>query len=218
MNDVLNERDEAKGKTRKFIVQVVIGGLMGGLGMMVALRLIRARIEIFDHGDHLLAVGIGLVMGLMGLFVALGAAMPKAGAKLLNVEDEAELRYQQRDLLWSAIGMILLAAMPVFLALSGAAGFLSAQTALIGLGLAVGALTLLSILAKIRSDELDKAATMETGAYSFYASFIIFGGWAALAHLGLVAPFTMLGFFAGTLSIWLAMLFIMLGKRGMLSS
>jgi hypothetical protein len=57
---------------------------------------------------------------------------------------------------------------------------------------------------------------MEGSASAMNLSFLLFGGWAALAHFGYVQWITPLGLLSGLALVQLAAIFRVVGKRGML--
>ena len=81
-----------ESKTRKLVLQVIVGAIAGGVITFFTLNAIEASGFDLDDPSRVLALAIGLVLALMGLFVGLGAAVPGPGSRLLNVEDEEELR------------------------------------------------------------------------------------------------------------------------------
>ncbi|QNP42948.1 hypothetical protein H9L15_13160 [Sphingomonas daechungensis] len=65
-------------------------------------------------------------------------------------------------------------------------------------------------------DELTWQLTREASAYGFYATLVLFGGWAALAHLGYVPWISPLAFVSLLIILQLLTAFIAVGRRGML--
>ena len=204
--------------TRKLVIQTVSGALAGGVSMFGLLWVVDHRGFDVDRIDHVLTLGAGLVMALMAIFVALGASMPRLGAKVLNVEDEAEVRYERRDMLLSALCMLLIAAGLLALALysSGSETVIGRDVAAGIVAFAIIASTLISLFAKLRQDELNKLVVKEATAFTGNGMLILFGGWATLAHFGYTTLFTPLTFIGGSVAIFLLGLFVVLGLRGML--
>ena len=102
-------------KRGRLLLQMLVGAVLGGSVTYGSLMLIKGRMPILDDPQRLVAIGIGLIFFLMGLFVAVAAAIPRPGSVLLNVEDEEELREPGPDLRNSAlmcglIGIIIRAA------------------------------------------------------------------------------------------------------------
>lgn len=209
--------ENSKGGTiKKLIVPLVLGGFVGfalafGIGQLGG--------EIGDTGLSQSAEIATLTGGfyvVMGIFVGGGTLMPRAGAKLLNVEDAEELREQRSMLLQSSFAMGLWGLALVTLALSGFVALLSpALTLALAVVLYVVGLYFV-VRSYAASDELMMAVNREAGNWSYGLVFLVLGSWSALAHVGyLTAPGPL-----DVLSVFYAMVllatFIAAGRRGML--
>ena len=104
-------------KTRKLILQLVTGAVVGAAVTYFFLENASSAAD-FDDPARLTAVAAGIIYVLMGAIVAIGAIVPGAGAKFLNVEDAAEIVEERGKLAPSAIVCILLGAMLLALALT----------------------------------------------------------------------------------------------------
>ena len=207
------------GKTRKLVLQILFGAITGGVMTFLTLNAIEGRGFDLDNPSRVIALLIGLVFVLMGLFVGLGVAMPGAGSHLLNVEDEAELREQRRPLWRSAAVVLLMGAMMLALAFAGAgdwAGLLSPKTAAIVVGGCILGTSVLSYLARNDNDELMRSIAREGAAWGMYACLAIFTVWGSLAHLGFAPWITPLGLVSALLAILLIAIFTVCGVRGVL--
>ena len=206
--------------TRKTIFQMLIGGVTGAAAMLGLLALGEAGGAEFEAPDHLLALGTGAVYLLMGSFVGFGASLPKVGARLLNVEDEAEVRHDRRDLLAAAASMALIGVALIALALGagdGSTALISRELSGIICAAAILGVIFLSIVFRMRQDELNRLLVTESAALTAYLLVALFGGWAIVAHLGIAYMFTPLAFVAGSLALFLLSIFIAAGRRGMLT-
>ena len=145
--------------------------------------------------------------------------MPGAGSRLLNVEDEAELREQRRPLWRSAAVVSLMGGMMLALAFAGArdwAGLLSPKAAAIVVGGCILGTSVLSYLARNDNDELMRSIAREGAAWGMYACLAIFTVWGSLAHLGFAPWITPLGLVSALLAILLIAIFTVCGARGVL--
>jgi phosphoglycerol transferase MdoB-like AlkP superfamily enzyme len=208
------------GKVRKVALQLVLGAICGGVGMFAALWLFEGQSGSKVDPARVLAIGTALVFGLMAFFVGLGALAPSLGARTLNVEDEDELTEQKTNLLVGAVTFFLIAALLTGLALGGSAGaagtLLGPQEAALVAGAATLALAVWSFVHREKGDEMMRAAAKDAGSITTYLVVLVFGIWAAAAHLEFVAMFEPLVFVAGVFALYLLAVFIAVGKRGLL--
>ena len=207
-------------KTRKLVVQMLVGAVAGAAVTLLTLNAIEGAGFNLDDPSRVSALLVGLVFLLMGAIVGLGVAMPGPGAHLLNVEDADELREQRKPLWRSAVSVLLIGTMMLALALAGGgdwAGIVSRQAAVIAVGAAVAGTTLLSLLARNDHDELMRSLAREGAACGMYASLAIFIVWGSLAHLGYAPWITPLGMVSAMLAIMLAAIFAVCGLRGVLT-
>ena len=205
-------------KTRKLIVQLLGGAVVGALVTFFFLRS-GSRIADFDDPARLAGVAAGIIYLLMGGIVAIGAMLPAAGAKFLNVEDAAEI-VEERGKLWpSALVCILAGVMLLALAMTPGGdlpGALSRDAAAAVAAAAFAALVVASLWMRGRIDEFNRSLGNESAAMALHLSFLLFGGWGALSHLGYVEWVAPLGVLAGFALLQLLAMFWVVGRRGLL--
>ena len=205
-------------KTRKLLLQMAVGAITGAVVTFLALQSVEG--SGLDLGDpaRVLALLLGIVFGLMGIFVGVGTAMPGPGSRLLNVEDEEELREQRKSLWTGAIVCLLVAAMMITLALAGAdgQGLVSREAAAAILAAATIATAVVSYVGRNDYDELMRAISQEGMAWGMYVSMTVFMIWGSLAHLGYAPWISPLGMVGGLLAIQLLVIFVVCGRRGLL--
>ena len=209
----------AGSKTRKLVMQMIVGAIAGGATTFVTINAIEGSGFDLDDPSRVIALLVGLVFVVMGMFVGLGVAMPGPGSRLLNVEDEEELREQRKPLWRSAAVVLLVGAMMLALALSGASdwpGLLSPEAAAVVIGGCIFGISLLSYFTRHDNDELMRAIAREGAAWGMYACLAIFTIWGSLAHLGYAPWVTPLGMVSALLAILLVAIFVVCGVRGVL--
>lgn len=200
---------------KKLFLQMLVGAVVGVVAT-VALLLVW---DLPEPSTQMFAFVTGLIYALMGLMVGIGAIAPVAGARILNVEDVEDLRDQRMILALSAaacvvIGLLflILAAVPA----GGVDGPVSRETAVVAVGVCLVALIVLTRLTNRRVDELTRHVSIEASSLAMQASFVIFGGWAALAHFGFVQWAGPLVVVAGLALLQLVAIFWVSGKRGLI--
>ena len=199
---------------KKRVLQLVGGAIFGAVTMGLVLWLLDGA-RGFDLGvAELVAISAGVVFAMIGLIVMAGAAVPRAGQHILEVEDVEDLNYQRRELLLGGPVMIMTGAVPLLLGLGGPGGLLSDQLVMIAIVALVVVGAVLSLTVKFKRDELNDAIAKEAAMHTFYAIMLLFGGWAVAAHLQYTQPFPMVAFVGGAMWIWLFMIFIAAGRRG----
>lgn len=209
------ERKTAK----KLIVQTLSGAAFGAAGTFLFLQY-GGKVADFEDPSRLAAAATGIIYVLMGLFVGIGALAPGAGAKFLNVEDADEILAERKSIGPGAIGALLIGLLLMALALTPGGGLPGALSP--DIALAIAAACLAGVLAVgwwVRGtvDEFNRQMGVESSAIAMNASLLLFGGWAALAHVGYVQWITPLGLLAGFALLELAAIFWVVGKRGMLT-
>jgi hypothetical protein len=206
-------------KTRKLVLQLIFGAVTGGAVTFLTLNAIEGSGFDLENPSRVFALLVGLVFILMGLFVGLGAAIPGLGSRLLNVEDEDELRDLQKPLWRSAAVVLLIGAMMLVLALAEAgdwSGLVSARAAAIVILACVLGTCLLSYIGRNDNDELMRSIAREGSAWAMYACLAVFTVWGSLAHLGYAPWITPLGMVSAMLAILLVAIFAVCGVRGVL--
>ena len=213
MNQVLDG-----AKTRKLVLQTLSGAVVGALVTYFALKIGGGAAD-FEDPARLAAVAAGIVYALMGAFVGLGAIVPGAGAKFLNVEDADEIVEERGKFAPAAIACLLTGALLIALALTPGGDQPGALTRDMAAFVAVAAfagLVVLGLWMRGQIDEFNRSLSTESSALALHASLLLFGGWAALAHLGYVEWIAPLGLLAGYAMIQLAATFWVVGRRGLL--
>ncbi len=201
---------------RKFLIQMVVGAVVGIVSMAVFLYLGKPLLPLAGRVAMLTAC-MGSLYVILGLFVGAGAVAPGAGAHFLNVEDADELREQRTMLSYSAVScclggffLLILSVGPVALSEVGRSS----------LAVAAGACLLGAIvfgrLCFDRCDELMRRICGEASVLTLNVGLMLLAGWGALAHLGLAAWITPLALLSGFALLYLLASFWVVGRRGML--
>lgn len=207
-----------KKTTQKLILQTLTGAAFGAAGTFLFLRF-GGEVADFEDTSRLAAAATGIIYVLMGLFVGIGALVPGAGAKFLNVEDADEILAERKSIGPGAIGALLIGLMLMALALTPGGnqpGAISPDTALAIAAVCVAGLLAVGWWVRGKVDEFNCQLGIESSAIAMNATLLLFGGWAALAHVGYVQWITPLGLLAGLALLELAAIFWVVGKRGML--
>lgn len=208
-------------KRGRLVLQMLVGAALGGGATYGALTMVSGRMAILDDPQRLVALGVGLIFALMGVFVLIGTAVPKPGSVLLNVEDEQELRDRSPDLRNSGLMCVLIGAILLTLSLTATGtspGLLGNRLGTIILVIGIAAATIAGFTMRNMGDELDKTLSTEASALAMHASIILFGGWGILAYLGHVPFVGPLGLLAGMTAMYLAAIMWIAGRRGLLTS
>lgn len=198
---------------RKAIIGMVLGGIAGAAGMM----LLTTQVKAFDLGeDVVIAGGAGMLCLLIGLFVLIGSLAPGAGAKLLNVEDEEELREARSMTIGSSAMLTMFGAAMLVLAFSAPTGPIpsSFAFAIVLLAIAVGFWGTARVWKHY--DELHKAVSIEGGNWALCLLLPVILVWGAMAHFGWVIPIKPLSLIGVSAFVMLLGTFIAAGLRGML--
>jgi uncharacterized membrane protein len=155
-----------------------------------------------------------VVLASMGI---LAMASARVGAGLIDDEMAAEeMRERGRLFFYSFVWMVACGLLLIVLGLAGA-GVLSPTAALAGALVLIVVLVVLGVATWRLSDELGRTLSHESGNMAFYLIVVLGGGWAMLAHLGLVsepAPLDWLTLF--TVLLYAAG-FIAVGRRRLLT-
>ena len=208
-----------KSKTRKMAMQMIIGALGGAGVTFLVLRVAEGSGFDLDDPSRAMALLIGLVFASMGLLVGLGAAMPGPGARLLNVEDEQELRELRAPLWHGAVVMVLIGVMMATLALAAGSdwpGIISRSAAAFIVAACVIGTALLTYLGRNDNDELMRSTAREGAAWGMYGCLTIFTVWGSLAHLGYAPWISPLGVVSALMAIQFVAIIAVCAKRGLL--
>lgn len=209
--------DNGTGQIKRMLVKMAAGAAVGAGATVLFFELFGKRnLDLDDPGVGLAIIG-GLIFLLFGLFVGLGVAAPGAGARFLNVENADELRDQRKMLSLNALSCLLIGILLVVLAASGEGMVIGRATGAVVAGLCFAGVILLAIATRKLPDELMTRISQEASSLTLHIALLLFGGWAALAHLGYaewVAPLTLL---AGLVLIELLAIMWVSARKGLLT-
>jgi hypothetical protein len=200
-------------KTRKLVMQLAFGGLVGALAGYFGVGLIDRDTTT---AEQVIVSGVGLIYLLIGLIVGFGLAAPKLGSTILNVEDADEINDQRRILTGSTICMIALGAALIGLAAAGPAGPVPPVAGFAGLLAAVAILIAITVRDWKYYDEMMRQLSLDAGNFAFAGVGGVVLIWASAAWLGLAAaptPLALVGLVAGGL---LLAVFVASARRGLL--
>ena len=201
---------------RKMAVRMIAGMITGAVATLGLLYGLESGGFDLKDPTRLGAAAVGLVYALMGIAVGLGAMAPKAGAAFLNVEDADELAEQKPMLTDSARSSVLIGALLLALAVLPAG---PAYTVPVGVIAAITIITffLLTRASNRHTDEMTRHVSRESSALAMHTSFLLFGGWAILAHLGQAEWVSPIALITLMCAIYLGTIFVAAGKRGLLT-
>lgn len=200
-------------KTRKLVLQAAFGALVGAAVTYLFFELGEGAVDL-DDPVRVTAAASGIVYALIGLFVAVGALVPGAGAKFLNVEDADELVEERAKIGPGALGCLLMGLLLIVLALMP--GGLSRDAAAGVSAVCFAGLAAIHFWMRGRVDEFNQSLSREASALAMHCSLVFLGGWAALAHLGYVEWIAPLGLLTAFAILELGAIFWVVGKRGLL--
>lgn len=213
-------KTEDKGNSRlvkKLVIPLIGGGIAG---FVMAFSLFSFTDGIGETGlskSAEIAALCGAFYAMMGVFVGLGTLMPKAGSRVLNVEDEEEIREQRGVLLLSSYAMALWGVALMLLALSGPGALVASGAALaIAFALYAGG-SYFAFRSYAHSDELMMAVNRDSAIWSLGLVFAVLGVWSAAAHAGFVAAPGPLDILSAFYATSLLAAFIAAGRRGLLN-
>lgn len=212
----MNVANQEKSLARRLAVPVVVGAVSGFAATLLFLNLVDGEGARGLGPSREIAGVVGVLYLLTAIGVGVGLASPRVGARFLNVEDADELREQRRMLGYSCGAMAALSGALFVLVLAEPLGPVAGEVAAV---VAIALLLLangLGLLQARHTDELQRAMSRDSVASAFYLLFVVGGGWALLAHCGLVdapAPLDWLTMFAVFLLVGC---FWQVGRRGLL--
>ncbi len=208
-----NLMDPARPKAGKLALQMLLGGIVGGIAGFFGVDFL---INSDASPGQAAVAGVGLTYFLMAVLIAFGLVMPKVGAKILNVEDEEELRAERRVLTGSVICMGTIGASLLLLAAAG-------EDSAIPPAAAFGAILLSTLVGAVITwrdwkhyDELLLQVSRDAGNFAFLGVGSVIMLWSSAAYLGLVAPISPLILVALVSGGMLLAAFVAAGRRGML--
>lgn len=185
------------GKAKKFMLQMIGGGIAGGTGM-IALNHVLALNTLGT--DRLILAAIGFIYVMTGLIVLAGSLVPKMGAKMLNVSDEEDLREQRRLLLSSSLTLLTFGVAQIILVKAGEGKMIPAW-------MGAGAMLLSLVFAAaiwIRDrhlyDEMMMKLSLDASYICFCGLWLVLVPWGCLAMTGLApapTPTAIIALFSG---------------------
>lgn len=202
---------------QKWGVPLGVGAVAGFVSSFVVLQFIDSDAIGGLSTSSEIAILVALLYFVTAMAVLIGLVSPALGERFLNVEDADELREQRAMLLNSGIAMTLWAGALAALALAGSEGPLAQGPVLAGAIAAILAGLWFAWKSYKASDELMTAVNMEATALSYFLTFAVLGGWAILAHSGILggpAPLDMVTTFYVVVLVGTG---IAAGRRGMLN-
>lgn len=199
---------------KKMLVSAMFGAVAGAFGVTLLLRWTDAA----KTGESAVILsGVGLAYLAMGLMVGLGTLMPRAGSKVLNVEDSDELVESRGALLGSSLANVVLGAMMIVLANSGTGGAISVE---IAVGIVLAALVLAGFLT-VKSwkyqDELMRQVSLEGASVAGALVVVTLLVWSAFAMNDIGPAFDAKLVVALVMGMTLVGAFVATGARGMLN-
>lgn len=209
----------AKG-WKKTLLSALWGAAIGG-GSVTALLWLGGD-DLLDamDGSRIALAATGLIYLLIAAIIGFGLAAPRAGAKVLNVQDAEDLVDQRPKLLVSLLYMAVLGLALMLLALARGPGFaggpVPSAVALAGMAVLLAA-SLASILWMRVYDELDRQMGIEGGAWAFFIAAGVLIPWSTLDTLGWNVPLRPLDVVTVLAAALLAGSFAAVGRRGMLT-
>lgn len=205
-----------KPKWKKAAFAAALGGLAGFAAMHAFFEWGGGGELDALGGDRVAVAAVGIVYFLTGAFVGLGLLAPRAGAKVLNVEDAEELTEMRPQLTRSATSFLLSGTLLVLLSASGPGGTVNDALALSATALVIVVSAVLTWQIRRDYDELWRQLSNESAATTLMFLMPALLVWGVLAHLGRL-PFTPLGVVALLAALVLAGTFVAAGRRGMLT-
>lgn len=202
-----------KNPVRTMVLRMLAGAVVGAAAMGLFLAFVGDPLLEMDDPAVALASITGVIYLTTALMVWFGLAVPRVGARFLNVEDAEELREERGKLGTAVFVMLLTGAFLLILALAdqiGREASLIASLACLA-GIAVGAW-----LSARRYDELMRRLGLEAASLTLQLAMLLFGAWAALAQLGYIEWLTPLATVSALAVLQLASSFIVVGRHGML--
>lgn len=207
-------------KWKQSAIKMLVGAA-AGLGASAAVMALAGAPLLDAMGPSRLALAaVGFVYLLIAVFVGLGVAVPRAGAKLLNVGDAEELVEDRRGMLRSVTVMGALGLVLILLALARGGDFAGPVPA----GVAVAALVALIVVGGIATwrwqgeyDELNRQLGLEGSFWAFCLSWLILTLWAVADFLDLGLRLTPVDVVTTLAAAMLAGSFVAIGRRGMMT-
>ena len=199
---------------KKMLISALFGAVAGFFGVTLLFRWTDAA----NAGDSsAILSGVGLAYLAMALFVGIGTLMPRAGSKVLNVEDSEELVESRRSLLVSSLANGVLGLMMIVLANSGADGSVSVEIAVTSVIVALAVAGFLTVKSWKFQDELMRQVSLEGASVAGALVVVTLLIWSAFAMNGIGPAFDAKLVVALVMGMILAGAFVAAGARGMLN-
>ena len=207
-----------RNKVRVMLWRMFAGALVGGAGTGLFLAFVGGPHMDLDDPGIMLAIVAGVSYVLIGLIVALGLVAPRTGAKLLNVEDEEEIREEGPKLRSSVGACVLIGLFLLVLAMSGdgPGNILDRQTALILAAACCAGVLIVGRMSAKKNDELTRQISLEASALTLYVVLGLMAVWAALAQLGYAEWISPLTLISGLALLQLLAIFAVSARKGLL--
>lgn len=204
-----------KGVGILFVVGGAVGYLVGSLIAKAGIEIDTRAMEALGTSG-VIALSIGAIYIILGLVLLVALAAPKYGQNMLTGPDAQDLEDAKPLYFLQSVATLFMGGALIVLSLSGPGLWL---TSTVG-GLAFLAMMIAGIGLWVRSlpmmDELVRAASMDSVAWTYGFLLVIGGGWAAMAHLGIVAGPAMLDWLSLFWALSLVGSMIAATRRGML--
>ena len=207
---------ETSSILKKTLVRMTAGAIVGATATFALLLGFDKSGLTLDDPARLAAAATGLCYALIGLGVGFGTLAPNAGAHFLNVEDAEELTEQRSLLVYSALSCILIGGLLIALAILPGGPTYAVPVAVVT-ALTVILFILLWIATSRHVDEMTRRVSDESSALAMQISFILFGGWAIMAHLGKASWISPIGLIAGLSAVYLLAIFVAAARRGLMT-
>jgi hypothetical protein len=170
-----------------------------------------------DASEWVAAVA-GSILVFFAVLGTLATASVHSGADIIDDEMAADdMRERSKLLICSFVWMAGCGLLLIVLGLAGPGGVLSPEAALASALLLIAVLAVLGNATWRLSDELGRTLSHEAANMAFYLMLVLGGGWAMLAHLGLVAGPAPLDWLTLFIVLLFVASFIAVGRRKLLT-
>lgn len=158
--------------------------------VLFAAIIVLATVALSESGAALkggFSEGAAFVVGLLHVSFGITAAAVRASARFQDAEDAGEVRREGRALSLGAGALMAAGSALILLSLAGPGRLVPPAGALAG-ALVLSALAWILVSVRWRGlDEMNRAATRDSGYLAFTWFSLVGGTWAMLAHLGFAA-------------------------------
>ena len=199
---------------RKMLISALLGAIAGFFGVTLLFRWTDAPTV---GGSSMILSGVGIAYLAMALFVGIGTLMPKAGSKVLNVEDSDELVENRQSLLGSSLANGVLGVMMIVLANSGTGGTVPVSIAVGTVIVALAVAGFLIVKTWKYQDELMRQVSLEAGSIAGAMVIATLLVWGAFSMNGMGPAIEAKSMIALVMGMTLLGAFVAPGARGMLT-